>query len=103
MRMSAMQATSQPSPTAERWGLVSRVVEPDALMDEAMALASRIAVQPPHALRMAKSLLRQGQVASYDVLMEMSAAAQGLAHLTEDHLEGVAAVIDKREPRFQGR
>ena len=89
--------------TAERWGLVSRVVEPDALMDEALALARRIATQPPHALRMAKSLLRQGQVASYDVMMEMSAAAQGLAHLTEDHMEGVAAVIDKREPRFQGR
>ena len=91
------------APTAERWGLVSRVVEPAALMDEAMALARRIAQQPPHALRMAKTLLRQGQVASYDTLMEMSAAAQGLAHASDDHMEGVSALLDKREPHFTGR
>ena len=89
--------------TAERWGLVSRVVEPDALMDEAMALAHRIAQQPPHALRMAKTLLRQGQVASYDTLMEMSAAAQGLAHTSEDHMEGVNALLEKRPAQFHGR
>ena len=88
--------------TAERWGLVSRVVAPEALMDEAMALAGRIAQQPPHALRMAKTLLRQGQVASYDTLMEMSAAAQGLAHTSDDHAEGVAALLEKRAPRFTG-
>ena len=88
--------------TAERWGLVSRVVEPAALMDEAMALAGRIAQQPPHALRMAKTLLRQGQVAGYDTLMEMSAAAQGLAHTSADHMEGVEALLGKRPPRFTG-
>ena len=89
--------------TAERWGLVSRVVAPETLMDEAMALAGRIAQQPPQALRMAKTLLRQGQVASYDTLMEMSAAAQGLAHTSEDHMEGVEALLEKREARFTGR
>lgn len=88
--------------TAERWGLVSRVVAPEALMDEAMSLAGRIARQPPHALRMAKTLLRQGQVASYDTLMEMSAAAQGLAHVSGDHREGVEALLEKRPPRFTG-
>ena len=66
------------------------------------ALAKRIAVQPPHALRLAKSLLRQGQQASYDTIMEMSAAAQGLSHLTEDHIEGVDALLEKREPVFKG-
>ena len=89
--------------TAERWGLVSRVVAPEALMDEAMALAGRIAQQPPHALRMAKTLLRQGQVASYDTLMEMSAAAQGLAHTSDDHMEGVSALLEKRGALFTGR
>ena len=88
--------------TACEWGLVSEVVEPDQLMIAAMTLAKRIAVQPPHALRLAKSLLRQGQLASYDTVMEMSAAAQGLAHLTEDHMEGVDAILEKREPTFKG-
>ncbi len=89
--------------TACAWGLVSRVVAPEALMDEAMALANRIAQQPPHALRLGKSLLRQGQVASYDTVMELSAAAQGLSHMTEDHMEGVEALLEKRAPVFKGR
>jgi enoyl-CoA hydratase/carnithine racemase len=88
--------------TAQAWGLVSRVVPADSLLDEAITLANRIAVQPPHALRLAKTLLRQGQTASYDTLMEMSAAAQALAHLTEDHMEGVDAILEKREPAFKG-
>lgn len=90
------------APTAQAWGLVSRVVPAAQLVDEAMALASRIAVQPPHALRLAKTLLRQGQTASYDTLMEMSAAAQAIAHLTEDHMEGVDAILERREPVFRG-
>ena len=88
---------------ALEWGLVSRVVAPDQLMNEAQALAARIVKQPPHALRLAKSLLRQGQSASYQTVMEMSAAAQALMHHTQDHEEGVAAILEKREPKFSGQ
>jgi len=88
--------------TALAWGLVSRVVPAEELVDEALALANRIAAQPPHALRLAKSLLRQGQTASYDTLMEMSAAAQAISHLTEDHMEGVDAILERRDPVFKG-
>src|ERR1700712_3068729 len=87
---------------ALEWGLVSRVVPPDQLLNEAQALAARIAKQPPHSLRLAKSLLRQGQNASYQTVMEMSAAAQALMHHTQDHAEGVAAILEKREPKFTG-
>lgn len=86
--------------TAEAWGLVSRVVPPEALMDAAFDLAQRMAEQPPHALRMAKTLLRQGQTASFDTLLEMSAATQALSHLTDDHAEGVKALLERRRPRF---
>jgi enoyl-CoA hydratase/carnithine racemase len=68
-----------------------------------LALAERIAAQPPHALRLAKNLLRHGQTASYDTLMDMSAAAQAICHLTEDHMEGVSALLEKRPADFQGR
>lgn len=87
---------------ALEWGLVSRVVPLDQLMSEAHALAARIAKQPPSALRLAKSLLRQGQTSTYQSVMEMSAAAQALMHHTKDHEEGVAAILDKREPKFSG-
>lgn len=89
--------------TMKEWGVVSRVVEPEALMDAALALAEAVAAQPPHALRMAKNLLRQGQTASFDQIMELSAAYQALAHHTEDHAEGVAALLEKRDPDFKGR
>ena len=88
--------------TAVAWGLVSRAVPAESLLDEAITLANRIAAQPPHALRLAKSLLRQGQSASYDTIMEMSAAAQAISHLTDDHMEGVDALLEKREAVFKG-
>jgi 2-(1,2-epoxy-1,2-dihydrophenyl)acetyl-CoA isomerase len=88
--------------TAADWGLVSRVVPADKLMEEAMALAQKIAQQPPQALRLAKTLLRQGQTTTYDTVLELSAAGQALMHHTKDHQEGVAAIIEKRAPRFKG-
>ena len=88
--------------TAAEWGLVSRVVPADRLMDEAMALANRIAQQPPQALRLAKTLMRHGTTSSYDTIMEMSAAAQALMHETNDHVEGVNAILEKRAPVFNG-
>jgi enoyl-CoA hydratase/carnithine racemase len=89
--------------TALEWGLVSRVVPADQLMQESLALANRIAKQAPGATRLAKTLLRQGQSASYQAVMEMSAAAQALMHHTKDHEEGVAAILEKREPNFTGQ
>lgn len=86
--------------TALDWGLVSRVVAPEALMETARALASRIAAMPPHALRHTKNLMRQGRSTSYDTALEMAANTQALLHLTEDHMEGVNALIEKRAPRF---
>ena len=88
--------------TAAEWGLISRAVPGDTLMDEAMALASRMAQQPPQSLRVAKTLLRHGTTASYETIMEMSAAAQSMMHHTEDHMEGVNAILEKRAPKFEG-
>jgi 2-(1,2-epoxy-1,2-dihydrophenyl)acetyl-CoA isomerase len=89
--------------TAERWGLVNRVVPHDRLMDETLAVASQIAAQPPQALRMAKALMRQGRDQTFEQILELSAAMQALAHHTDDHREGVAAVLEKRPADFTGR
>ena len=88
--------------TAAEWGLVSRVVPHDTLMDEALALAGRIAKLPPHALRLTKSLLRQAQTSSYDQALDAASTAQVMSHTTADHREGVAALLEKREPVFRG-
>jgi enoyl-CoA hydratase/carnithine racemase len=87
---------------AEAWGLVSRVVPHETLMDEAMVTAAKIAEQPPHALRLAKMLLRQGQLVGYDTALELAASTQSLMHLTKDHKEGVAALLEKRPANFTG-
>lgn len=89
--------------TALNWGLVSKVVPAAALADEAKALAARICRQPPDVLRMTKRLMREGQGVSFETIMEMSAAYQALAHLTEDHQEAVAAFFEKRAPEYKGK
>jgi len=89
--------------TAETWGLVSRVVPHESLLEQANALAESISCQPRHALRFTKSLMRQGQTSSYENILEMSAALQAVAHLTDDHMEGVTALLEKRAPEFKGR
>jgi 2-(1,2-epoxy-1,2-dihydrophenyl)acetyl-CoA isomerase len=72
-------------------------------MDEALAVAGKVAAHGPQALRMAKTLLRQGRDMNFDQMLEMTAAMLALAHLTEDHAVGVAAVLEKRPGAFRGR
>jgi enoyl-CoA hydratase/carnithine racemase len=74
----------------------------DALLATARGLAQAIAANPPHAVRLAKRLLREGMHCRLDTLLEMSAAYQALSHQTADHREAVAAFIEKRSPAFHG-
>lgn len=83
-------------------GLVSRVVPAGELMSAARALADRIAVNPPHALRMTKRLLVNGRHSRLVDHLEMAASFQALAHSTEDQREAVTAFREKRSPRFTG-
>jgi enoyl-CoA hydratase/carnithine racemase len=88
---------------ALRIGLVSRVVDADVLMDEALALAARVAANPPQVLRWAKQLLQQAQLATVDEALDAAGQFQGLAHQTHDHAEAVNAFFEKRAPQFSGR
>jgi enoyl-CoA hydratase/carnithine racemase len=83
-------------------GLVNTVTDHDTLMETARKLAARIATKPPAALRMAKRLLQMGQQLSLPQLLEQSAAYQALCHHTRDHAEALAAMFEKRPPRFSG-
>ena len=88
--------------TAQNWGLVSRVVPAAELLPAAMDLATRIAANPPHAVRLTKRLLREAMNTRLDTLLEMAAAFQALSHQTDDHKEAVAAFLAKRAPVFKG-
>ena len=81
-------------------GLVSKVVPHDQLLPEALALAERITKNPGQAVRMAKRLIREGEAASLESLLEMSAGFQAIAHKSEQHKEAVNAFIEKRAPKF---
>ena len=82
---------------ALRFGLVSRVVAPEALLDEAMRAAN-----PPQVLRWTRQLLQQARTGTLDEALVAAGRLQGLAHHTADHAEAVAAFFEKRAPRFTG-
>ena len=81
-------------------GLVNRVVEPEALLTEATALAARIATYPRLALEATKQQLRQSW--HLDLVSSMNLSFWGVATMshTEDLKEGIAAAREKRAPRF---
>lgn len=83
-------------------GLVSKVVADDDLPNEANKLAQRIAVNPPHVVRMTKRLLREASASNLPAVLEMSSAMQALAHATSDHKEAISAMLGKRTPEFKG-
>ncbi|HEY1313372.1 MAG TPA: enoyl-CoA hydratase/isomerase family protein [Steroidobacteraceae bacterium] len=88
------------APRALEMGLVNRVVEPEALLTEATALAARIAAYPRLALEATKQQLRQSW--HLDLISSMNLSFWGVATLshTEDLKEGIAAARDKRPPQF---
>jgi enoyl-CoA hydratase/carnithine racemase len=89
--------------TALQWGLVSRIVPPELLMEEAHGLAAEICRQPLGVLRMTKKLMREAASANLETIMDLSAGFQARAHASEDHAEALAAFFEKREPNFKGR
>ena len=88
---------------AERMGLVNRVV-PAAELDDVVAdWASRLAAGPPLAMSMTKRLLNHSFGMSLDESLEGEGMAQTINFQTADTAEAMAAFMEKRAPRFEGR
>jgi 2-(1,2-epoxy-1,2-dihydrophenyl)acetyl-CoA isomerase len=87
---------------AHAWGLVSEVVDADALRARAAELAGQLAELPTRGVGMTKRLLDHAVTATLDEQLEREAQLQAAATQTEDFKEGVAAVLEKRPPRFRG-
>ena len=96
----ALTGDSIDAEEALRIGLVSSVVAPEALIASALALANRIAANPPQVLRWTKQLLQCAQAQTLDQALADAGRFQGLAHQTEDHAEALRAFFEKRAPVY---
>jgi len=83
--------------------LVSRVVAHDDLLPTSLGLAGAIAANPPLAVQRLKRGLRTALDPDWHDLGRWVSASLGELFRTADHREGVAAFLDKREPRYLGR
>jgi enoyl-CoA hydratase len=88
---------------ALRIGLVSRVVPNAQLMETAVALAAKIAANPPLAVRRLKAGLREALDPDWKSLGEWVSRSLAELFRTEDHREGVKSFLEKRAPRYVGR
>lgn len=88
---------------AERIGLIYKCVEDEALQDEAMALAERLAGGPTVALGRMKSNLRAGLRSDLNTALQLEAEGQRIAGSSEDAREGGMAFLQKRKAEFKGR
>jgi 2-(1,2-epoxy-1,2-dihydrophenyl)acetyl-CoA isomerase len=92
-----------PADKALEWGLIARVVEDEALESEAVALATRLAQGPTVALGLIRRLAREAGHAPLREALAAERVAQREAGRSEDFKAGVAAFLQKRQPRFEGR
>jgi enoyl-CoA hydratase len=88
---------------AQAMGLVSRVVAHDELLPTALELATAIAANPPLAVQRLKQGLRLALDPDWRELGAWVSASLGELFQTADHREGVAAFLEKRPARYEGR
>ncbi|MDQ7096530.1 enoyl-CoA hydratase-related protein [Desulfosporosinus sp. PR] len=88
---------------AFRIGLVNRVVPVAHLLEEARALAKKLAAKPPLALRAAKDAVDYGTDMSLETALEFENRLFAIVSGSADKAEGVAAFLEKRKPEWRGR
>jgi enoyl-CoA hydratase len=85
------------------WGFAQELAEPGKAVDVAMAMAEKVARQPPISVAMTKTTVNRLAYALDDLASHMDVDQFAIASKTEDHLEGVAAFLERRKPKFRGR
>ena len=88
---------------AYRIGLANKVVEPEALMEEAMKMATKIASKAPIAVRYSKEAINTGIQTDIDSAIAIEANLFGLCFASEDQKEGMGAFLKKEAPQFKNK
>ena len=90
------------APTAQQWGLVSRVTTHDDLLPTAMELAAKIASRPPLAVQQLKAGMRRVLDPDWNDFGVWVSTTLGQLFRTDDHREGVKSFLERRDPHFTG-
>lgn len=104
-RAMEMILTGRPIPArqAEAWGLVTKVVPPEVVLDEAKGMAKEIAGKAPVAVRLAKESVLKAFDTHLEGGLDFERKCFYLLFATEDRAEGISAFLEKRKAVFKGR
>lgn len=86
----------------ERWGFFNRLCAPEALLEEAQALARQLAEGPTFANGITKTMLHQEWAMTIEQAIEAEAQAQALCMLTQDFTRAYEAFVARQKPKFEG-
>ncbi len=88
--------------TAEKLGLVNKVVEHDELEKAGLEMASKLAAGPTRGFGLSKKAINRALESGFQEALQYEAYLQEIAGRTRDHREGVVAFFEKRKPTFNG-